>query len=200
MAVVVSGDATLEQMSESKKKKKKETIEVDLPIIVAPEVIAPDPRKQWVKAWNDLCQHNKTGKYYEPVERQLKLITEDGFSDEMAYTAAGTHLESCNSCRCHDDNDGFMKNCFFSGVIQRMKQSGTTMQEGGRYTNTQIRCHLYQNFAEENYAYLRKLRNKSKLPCIPLPWCFEQAIKRSFPNENNQPFVGFKSSQERGKI
>ena len=113
MAVVISGDATLEQMSESKKKKKKETIEVDLPIIVAPEVIAPDPRKQWVKAWNDLRQHNKTGKYYEPVERQLKLITEDGFSDEMAYTAAGTHLESCNSCRCHDDNDGFMKNCFF---------------------------------------------------------------------------------------
>jgi len=81
-----------------------------------------------------------------------------------------------------------------------MKQSGTTMQEGGQYMKTQICCHLYQNFAEENYAYLHKLCNKSKLPCIPLPWCFEQAIKRSFPNENNQPFVGFKSSQERGKI
>jgi len=47
------------------------------------------------------------------VEWQLKLITEDGFCDEMAYTAAGTHLESCNSCCCDDDNDVVMKNCFF---------------------------------------------------------------------------------------
>ena len=43
MAVVVSGDANMEQMSESKKKEKKETTEVDLPISTAHEVIAPDP-------------------------------------------------------------------------------------------------------------------------------------------------------------
>jgi len=155
MAVVVSGDASLEPMSECKKKKN-EKIEVDIPISTVHQIIAPDPHKQWAKAWNDIRQHNTTGKYYEPVERQLKLITEDGFGDEMAYTAAGTHLESCNSCRCHDDNNVFMKNCF-SGVIQCMKQSGMSMQEGGRYTNTQICCHLYQEFVEESYGYLRKL-------------------------------------------
>ena len=66
-----------------------------------------------MKAWNDLRQRNKTGNYYEPVERQLKLIMEDGFGDEMAYTAAGTHLESCNGCCCHDDKDVLMNNCFF---------------------------------------------------------------------------------------
>jgi len=112
MAVVVTGDASLEQMSEQKKKKKNENIEVDLPISTVHQVIAPDPQKQWVKAWNDICQHNTTGKHYKPVEWQLKLITEDGFCDEMAYAAAGTHLESCNSCRGHDDNNVFMKNFF----------------------------------------------------------------------------------------
>ena len=43
MAAVVSGDASLEQMSECKKKKKNENIEVDLPISTVHQVIAPDP-------------------------------------------------------------------------------------------------------------------------------------------------------------
>jgi len=89
MAAVVSGDTSLEPMSECKKKKNG-NIEVDIPIPTVHQIIAPDSRKQWVKAWNDIHQHNTTGKYYEPVEWQLKLIMEDGFCDEIAYTAAGT--------------------------------------------------------------------------------------------------------------
>lgn len=89
---------------------------------------------------------------------------------------------------------------FFSEIIKHMKQPGKNMQEGGQYTNTQICCHLYKDFVEENYTYLCKLWNKNKLPCIPLSWCFELAVKKSSPNEKNQAFVGFKSSQEHGKI
>jgi len=199
MAIVASADAGLETLTE-RKKKKIENTEVELPTTMVERIETADPRKQLEKVWNEIRCLNTTGKYYEPVERQLKLMLDDGICEKMAYDTAGTHLSACNSCHCRDDNNIFMMECFFSEIIQRMIQTGTNMQKGGKYTNVQIRCRLYKEFAEENYAYLRKLRNKSKLPCIPLPWCFEQAIKRSFPNENNQPFVGFKSSQERGKI
>ncbi len=95
-----------------------------------------------MKAWNDLHLCNATGKYYKPVEQQVELIREGGFCDEMAYTAAGTHLESCKSCHCDDDKDIVMKN--FLEVIKHIKQSGKNMQEGGQYTNTQICCHIYR--------------------------------------------------------
>jgi len=199
MAIVASAEDGLETLTEHKKKKIENT-EVELPTTMVAPKETVDPREKLVKAWNDIRCHNTTGKYYEPVQRQLDLVMEDGVHDKMAYNIAGTHVDSCNSCRFHDDKKVVMMDCYYSDIIQRMTQTGTTMQKGGKYTNVQIRCRLYKEFAEENYAYLRKLRNKSKLPCIPLPWCFEQAIKRSFPNEDNQPFVGFKSSQERGKI
>jgi len=53
-----------------------------------------------------------------------------GYNDEIAYTAAGTHLESCSRCHCDDDKDLAVKNCFLE-VINCMKQSGKNMQEGG---------------------------------------------------------------------
>jgi len=112
MAIVASGDAGLETSTEHKKKKI-ENKEVDLPITMVQQIETADPCKQWVKAWNDIRHHNTTGKYYEPVERQLKLIMEDGICDKMAYDTAGTHLNSCNSCCCQDDKNVFIKDCFF---------------------------------------------------------------------------------------
>jgi len=99
-AAAVSGNVMVETAIEQKEKGN--TNEVAIPILGL--IIPANLHQQCVKVYNDLCLCNKTVQQsYEPVEQQVKLILEGGYDDKMAYTATGTHLESCNSCCCDDD-------------------------------------------------------------------------------------------------
>jgi len=151
-------------------------------------------RQKFASAWKSLLMMNDSGKYYEPTEQQVQLIV-DGSSIATVYKNFGNNTKGCIYCIEKTSNES----CFFAIILEHMKNDAMEMQRQQHLTNIQVRKRLYENFAEEQYDYVHRMQNFTRMPCIPLPWCFEQGMKKAFPNEPGQACVGYKSSRACGK-
>jgi len=171
--------------SVEKKKKEESTL----------AVVELDPDCKFANAWRALQLNNNTGNYYEPMEKQVKLVIKENCSPSKVYSDFGNNKKACIHCIENTANEL----CLFATTLDRSKKDGGEMKRKEKFTNIQVRKHLYANFAENEYSYIRKVRNCIGLPCIPLPWCFEQGVKKAFPNLPGQAYVGYKSSRARGK-
>jgi len=49
--------------------------------------------------------------------------------------------------------------------------------------NANLQKFMYDKYFNKEYTYLHKLTGKEKFPHIPLPWCFETAMKKTFPDK-----------------
>jgi len=91
-----------------------------------------------------------------------------------------------------------MENHVFFDTVQHLITTGERLKKRGM-SHTEIRFQLYNNFVQQEYTYLLDIFQISKLPRIPLPHYVEGAIKHSFPNPYDVPYVGFLDKPKRRK-
>jgi len=135
--------------------------------------------------WDDVSQHrntliaikNCTGtcKYFEPTKSQICLVLLKGLSVDLAYVTAGDHKKPCANC------NGQISPCFYKDAIDILTTAARNhLQKYPYLTNANVRKFMYDKYFDKEYTYLHKLTGKGKLPHIPLPWCFETAVKKHF--------------------
>jgi len=134
--------------------------------------------------WVALKNCTGTCKYFEPTKSQICLVLTKGLSIESAYLTAGDHDKPCANC------NGKISHCFYSDAIDILTAAARNrLQKYPYLTNANVRKFMYDKYFDREYTYLHKLTGKGKLPRIPLPWCFETAVKKTFPNKTYKGFI-----------
>jgi len=130
--------------------------------------------------------------HYVPGITQIRLVTDEHNTVAEALTVAGDHFTPCERC-CLDDADG----CFWIMTGIMLNLEGRQVQNRNpTMRNVNICYYLYGSFIDTEYSYMRGPEDRQRrLPRMPLPFCVENDIKHLFPNEDNRPFVGFRSGR-----
>ncbi len=127
-----------------------------------------------------------TCQYFEPMLTQMKLVLEHGYTPAEAYNTGGDQNRACSICRIATDEP-----CFYQDAINLCSAAGRERHKIEPFLHNNVEMHkkLYAIFFQKEYTYLRKLTGKSGSPRLPLPYCFEQGIKKEFPSPSYTGFV-----------
>ncbi len=118
------------------------------------------------------------------MKSQICLVLLKGLSVDLAYVTAGDHDKPCANC------NGQISPCFYKDAINMLTMAAKNCLEKYPYLkNANLQKFMYDKYFDKEYTYLCKLTGKEKLPCIPLPWCFESAMKKTFPDKTYKGFV-----------
>jgi len=141
--------------------------------------------------WIALKNITGTCKYYKPMKSQICLVLTKGLSVDCAYLTAGDHDRPCANC------NGNMGPCFYKDAIKILTNAAKIRHDKFPYLkNINLRKFMYDKYFERELTYLHSMMGLDKLPRIPLPWCFEMAVKNAFPDKSYKGFVQKSSNQK----
>jgi len=144
-------------------------------------------RNTWIAIKN--C--TGTCKYFEPTKLQICLVLTKGLSIDSAYLTAGDHDKPCANC------NGNISPCFYEDAIKVLTMAAKMHQNKYPYLkNVNLRKFMYDKYFEKELTYLHSMTGLEKLPRIPLPWCFEMAVKKAFPDKTYKGFVRISNNQK----
>jgi len=107
-----------------------------------------------------------------------------GHNSDLVYKTGGNHNKPCSNC------DGGISPCFYKDAINVLTKAVHKCQEKYPFfQNINLQKFIYDQYFNKEYTYLHKLTGLQKLPYLPFPWCFETAVKKSFPNKTYKGFV-----------
>jgi len=87
--------------------------------------------------------------------------------------------------------------CFYNDAIKVLTKATSKHHEKYLYLkNVQLQKYMYHKYFNREYTYLYKLTGLQKLPCLPLPWCFEAAVKKTFPDKTYKGFIQTRTNQK----
>ncbi len=134
--------------------------------------------------WIAIKNCTGTCKYFEPTKSQICLVLMKGLSMDLAYVTGGDHNKPCANC------NGQISPCFYKDAINMLTKAAKNCLEKYPYLkNVNLQKFMYDKYFDKEYTYLHKVTGLEKLPHIPLPWCFETAMKKNFPDKTYKGFV-----------
>jgi len=179
-ACSVHGELLVESSNEELAEVKEETKELGWDNVV-------ECRNTWIALKN--C--TGTCKYFEPTKSQICLVLMKGLSIESAYLTAGDHDKPCANC------NGKISPCFYKDAIKVLTNAAKNRHNKFPYLkNVNLRKFMYDKYFEREFTYLHGMMGLDKLPRIPLPWCFETAVKKAFPDKTYKGFVRTSCNQK----
>jgi len=134
--------------------------------------------------WIAIKNCTGTCKYFEPTKSQICLVLMKGLSMDLAYVTGGDHDKPCANC------NGQISPCFYKDAINMLTKAAKNCLEKYPYLkNVNLQKFMYNKYFDKEYTYLHKLTGLKKLPHILLPWYFETAMFKNFPDKTYKGFI-----------